>query len=301
VITRQGNKIKGSIFPFFLFLCVGIGIGACSLPGDLDVTPENPNEQPPSEIIQAANIPVNPSLQMRWNPKPGDRLQIQFSGETIDLTHDVEIYDLDLFETNSEDISILHKQGKKVICYINAGAWEDWRPDADQYLSDLLGNAYDGWPGERWLDIRQISQLEPVLTSRLDLCKQKGFDGVEPDNLDAFQTDTGFPISTEDQLRFNKWFADQAHYRGLSIGLKNDPDQILDLSMFYDYAILEDCFQYDWCDQALPFIDARKPVFTIEYTDRIDSLSEYCEDSKQMGFSLLLKNRSLDSFRAVCP
>lgn len=217
------------------------------------------------------------------------------------MTHDVKIYDLDLFETKSEDISILHSQGKKVICYINAGAWEDWRPDADQYSEDLLGNTYEDWPGERWLDIRQVSQLEPVLTSRLDSCKQKGFDGVEPDNLDAFQTDTGFPITAEDQLRFNQWLADQAHSRGLAIGLKNDPDQIADLYSYFDFAILEDCFQYDWCDKALPFISARKPVFAVEYTDRIDSLDAYCEDSKQMGYSLFLKNRSLDSFRMECP
>lgn len=95
---------------------------------------------------------------MRWQPEPGDRLQIQFSGKPVDLTHDVEIYDLDLFETKSEDISILHSQGKKAICYINAGVWEDWRPDADQYSEDLLGNTYEGWHGERWLDIRQVSQ-----------------------------------------------------------------------------------------------------------------------------------------------
>jgi hypothetical protein len=66
--------------------------------------------------------------------------------------------------------------------------------------------------------------LESIMEARLDMCKAEGFDGIEPDNVDGFLNDTGFPLTYEDQLRYNIWLADKAHERGLSIGLKNDMD-----------------------------------------------------------------------------
>ena len=44
---------------------------------------------------------------------------------------------------------------------------------------------------ERWLDVRQIERLAPILTDRLELCRDKGFDAVEPDNLDGYDNETG--------------------------------------------------------------------------------------------------------------
>ncbi len=68
--------------------------------------------------------------------------------------------------------------------------------------------------------------LAPLMRARLDLCQAKGFDAVEPDNIDGYQVDggTGFPLTAGDQLRYNRWIAAEAHCRGLSIGLKNDSD-----------------------------------------------------------------------------
>jgi hypothetical protein len=55
----------------------------------------------------------------------------------------------------------------------------------------VIGNDYEGWPGEKWLDIRQIDQLAPIMRARLDACRAKGFDGIEPDNIDEYTNDTG--------------------------------------------------------------------------------------------------------------
>ena len=96
----------------------------------------------------------------------------------------------------------MHDQGRKVIGYISVGSWEDWRPDKDQFLADVLGKDYEGWPGEKWLDIRQIDRLAPIMLARLDLCKEKGFDAVEPDNIEIHDNDTGFPITYQDQLKY---------------------------------------------------------------------------------------------------
>ncbi len=234
-----------------------------------------------------------------WTPEIGERLQIQFSGD-FEFIDDVDIYDLDLFDTSVETIKDIHARGKFAICYINAGAWEDWRPDAEQYPASVIGDDYEGWPGEKWLDIRQIDKLAPLIQARFDLCQSKRFDGIEPDNLDGFQNETGFSLSAEDQLTFNRWLAELAHARGLSIGLKNDPDQINNLVDDFDFAILEDCFPEGWCSSASSFIERDKPVFAVEYTDLTRKITPYCSEAKELGFSILLKNRELDVFRETC-
>ena len=79
------------------------------------------------------------------------------------------IFELDLFETPKNTINILHDRGVKVICYFNAGAWEEFRPDANAFPEEVIGNPYIGWPGERWLDIRRFVFFEKILTDRMDL------------------------------------------------------------------------------------------------------------------------------------
>ena len=164
----------------------------------------------------------------RWHPPPGTTWQWQLTG-AIDTSIDVEMYDIDLFDVPAATISSLIAAGRAVICYLSAGSWEDWRPDAGDYPPGVLGNPLDGWPGERWVDIRRLDILGPILEARLDLAESKGCTGVEPDNVDAYQNDSGFPLQAADQLVFNRWLASEAHQRGLSVGLKNDLDQVPDL------------------------------------------------------------------------
>jgi len=229
------------------------------------------------------------------------RWQWQLSDIPIDPGLDVDMYDIDLFENEAEVITALHAQGSKVFCYVSVGSWEDWRPDKDQFPESVIGNDYEGWSGEKWLDVRQIERLAPVMRARLDLCKDKGFDGIEPDNIDGYTNDSGFPLAYEDQLRYNLWLADEAHARGLSIGLKNDPDQVADLLPYFDWALTEDCFAEGWCEDMLPFIRVGKPVFAAEYTDSGVSIEQVCLEAKQLDFSLILKNRKLDAWQQTCP
>jgi hypothetical protein len=235
-----------------------------------------------------------------WRPRPKDRLQIQFSGLPFVLQKDVEVYDLDLFDTENEIVDTIHAAGAHAICYINAGSWEDWRPDASQYPKDIIGRDYEGWPGEKWLDIRQIDKLAPIMLARLDLCKSKGFDAVEPDNMEIHDNDTGFPLTYKDQLQYALWLADEAHKRGLAIGVKNAPDQVKDLVEHFDFAITEDAFYYNWAEDMLPFIASGKPVFAAEYTDLGGDFESYCHKSKELKFSIILKNRGLDAWLRTC-
>lgn len=227
----------------------------------------------------------------------------QLQGD-LNTGYDVELYDIDLFDTDAQVIDDLKAQGRLVICYFSAGSWEDWRDDADDFEQAALGNPLDGWPGEKWLDVR-ASSLEAVMEARLDLAAEKGCDGVEPDNVDGYVNDSGFPLSGNDQLAYNRFLASAAHERGLLIGLKNDLDQISELVAAFDFAVNEECYEYDECERLTPFIDAKKPVLHAEYSETLVSDAEartlFCDEMVALGLSSMVLPLELDdSFRFVC-
>jgi hypothetical protein len=232
-----------------------------------------------------------------WKPKPGTSWQIQLNG-ALDTSLAVDVYDVDLFDTPAATITALHQRGHKVICYFNAGAHEDWRPDAADFPGGVVGSAMEGWAGERWVDIRSLA-LRKLLRARLDLAVQKGCDGVDPDNVDGYLHRTGFPLTAEDQLTFNRFLAEAAHARGLAVGLKNDMDQVPQLVQDFDWQLNEECFQRGECESLRPFIDAGKPVFSIEYGDA--SLAQrVCPQARALGFSTLVKPLELGAERIAC-
>ena len=102
-------------------------------------------------------------------------------------------------------------------------------PDAGKFPKSVLGNKDGHWAGERWLDIRQTSILRTDHGRAFQLCKKKGFDGIDPDNIDGYQSKTGFPLTASEQLTYNTWVATEAHDLGLTVDQKNDNDQIKDL------------------------------------------------------------------------
>jgi hypothetical protein len=231
-----------------------------------------------------------------WRPGVGLTWQWQLSG-TLDRSVDAQVYDIDGVESSAEDVAALRAAGRRVICYVNAGAYENWRPDAGRFPKAVLGKGLDGWAGERWLDIRRWDKLEPILAARFDTCRQKGFDAVEPDNIDGYANESGFRLTASDQLAFNRRIADLAHRRGLAIGLKNDVEQAADLEPVFDFAVNEECAQYDECDALRPFVAAGKPVFHAEYA--VEN-SRFCAESRRLGFSSIRKKPDLDAWREPC-
>jgi hypothetical protein len=234
-----------------------------------------------------------------WRPAAGLTWQWQLTGK-LDLDLKTDVVDIDL-DVGRSIVDHYHSKGTKVICYISVGSYEDWRSDASQFPQEVLGNDYEGWPGEKWLDIRRINLLAPIMLARLDRCAAKGFDGVEPDNMQIWDNDTGFPLTYHDQLQYALWLAAEAHRRGLAIGQKNTPDQTKDLVGLFDFAITEDAFYYDWAKDMLPYIQVGKPVFAAEYTDLPGDFQEFCRRSKELGFSTILKRRDLDAWLETCP
>jgi len=231
-----------------------------------------------------------------WVPPQRTSWQWQLNGR-VNQSYDVDMYDIDLFETDPSVVLSLHNQGKRVICYFSAGSLEQWRPDASAFPPSVIGKPLAGWPGERWLDIRKIDIVGPIMAARLDLCREKGFDGVETDNIEGYANDTGFPLTYEDQLKYNAFLAHEAHARGLSIGLKNDLDQIPDLVHLFDWALNEQCFQFDECHKLMPFIEAGKAVFHVEY--KLPA-KRFCSAANELNFNSLKKRRSLKAWRKAC-
>jgi hypothetical protein len=206
------------------------------------------------------------------------------------------MYDVDVFDARSSLVDAMHQRRIKAVCYLSAGSWEDWRPDAGEFPSSVLGRS-NGWPGERWLDIRRLDVLGPIMEARLDLCAAKGFDGVEFDNVDGYQNPTGFPLTGAQQLRFNVFLANAAHERGLSALLKNDLGQIRRLEPYFEGALNEQCHQYDECGRLVPFVEAGKPVFGVEY--KLDAV-DFCSQANARDFNFLKKKLALDAWRIPC-
>jgi hypothetical protein len=226
----------------------------------------------------------------------GASWQWQLTG-AVNLDVKADVYDIDLFDVDRSTVVALHAQGRKAVCYLNAGAWEPGRPDSGQFPAHVKGNAVSGWPAERWLDVRNLAVLRPLIGGRLDLCRAKGFDAAEFDNVDGYQNNSGFPISAQDQLNFNRLLANEAHARGLGAALKNDGDQAAALVGSFEFAINEQCFEYRECNQLAPFTAAGKAVLHVEYN--LDP-SQFCSQARSLGFSSMRKNLSLDSWRVAC-
>lgn len=238
-----------------------------------------------------------------WHPAVDASWQWQLQGP-VNVSYDVDIYDIDLFDSDAQLIADLQAAGRHVVCYFSAGSSEHWRPDASRFAAGDLGAPLGGWEGERWLDIRSMS-VRTVLAARLDLAVERGCDGVEPDNVQGYREDTGFDLSAEAQLAFNRWLADEAHRRGLAVGLKNDGAQVPLLVDHFDFALNEECHAFDECSDYAPFVDAGKPVLNAEYRDTADDARSaggaICAQAATHGLRTLILPLSLDDeFRIAC-
>jgi hypothetical protein len=231
-----------------------------------------------------------------WRPAVGVTWQWQLTG-ALDLTVDAEVFDVDLFTTTKTQVAALKARGRRVICYLDVGSWEPDRPDSRDFPAVVRGKPLVGFEDEHWFDIRSAVLLR-LLGKRMDLCQAKGFDAVEPDNVDGYANDTGFSLTASEQLRFNREVAAMAHARGLAVALKNDLDQVAELEPAFDLEVNEQCAQYKECDLLTPFITAGKPVLHVEYEL---TAAQLCPITTPLRFSSLAKHLSLDADRQTCP
>ncbi len=267
-----------------------------------------------------------------WRPKPGTTWQWQITGDVRAPFHQVDMYDIDLEDAvpsartrkipgygavrwptgqNAGVVDQLHDAGIIVICYLDTGAYESYRPDAHLFPKDVIGNS-SGWENENWLDLRRTSwhKFAPIMWSRLRLAAEIGCDGVEPDENNPLGNDPGFPIAAADEKAWYLEVARQAHRLGLSVGMKNglevtDEDTVA----AFDWALNEECFYYDECDKQAAFVTAGKALFQTEYVsdwkskgaDTLPKVADkVCDDARKRQFSTLVKGTVPDNSFVAC-
>jgi hypothetical protein len=252
----------------------------------------------------------HPALNARWqyqlqavagyNSTGGINVGISAAPYTGGAAVKPAVFDIDLYTDqaiagnnttlNTAAVSAIHAAGAKAICYVDAGTSENWRADFNQFPASIQG-AKNGWPGEKWLDIRATSTLLPIMEARVQKCKQAGFDGVEWDNVDGYSNRTGFPLTANDQLVYDASLANLAHKYGLTVAMKNDVEQVPDLASYFDYAINEQCQQYNECgNYTTYFVNAGKTVFQVEYKL---SLTKFCPQANAENRNAITKTFDL--------
>lgn len=234
----------------------------------------------------------------------------------IDILQDGKCYSpQDYSVLNYAAVQAIHVRGARVIGYIDAGTAETWRPDFpemqafDQSCDGcLFGNPLSAFPDEYWLNITTDAKgvnpntgetqtarrfLLDEMLFRLKEAKLIGVDAIEFDDVDGWQSRTGLGLTAQDQLRYNTRLANLAHHMGFAVGLKNDLSQAGTLQPYFDFAINEECFQYDECGplQSWPS-QYGKAVFNVEYEA---APSEFCPlaNSAAYNFNAIRKTDDL--------
>ncbi len=208
------------------------------------------------------------------------------------------MYDLDGFETSASTVAALHVLDDRAVCYVETGAVESYRPDSAQFPASAIGKGVDGYPNERYLDIRSPAVVG-LIQARISMCADKGFDAVEPDIDDSYADATGFALTEADQVTFDSNIAAYAHHLGLSIALKNGDEPAFAKSMesVVDFVIDEQCFEYSTCDSFAAYPAHGKAVFEVEYNL---PTSRFCARANALDFNASRFDTALDGPRQPC-
>ena len=310
---------------------VGVDNAAASVTSDpaAAADPACPNCPPPAPCPGCWQPPLDARWQYQLQAKPGvaddtGGIDVDICEAPADGSECVTptVFDIDLyvdqkvagdgnFVVDTAAVDAIHAAGGHAICYLDAGDAETYRPDYQQFVDFdhachgcLIGNPFSQvFPDEFFLNINndqgQRAFILQVDRARVAKCAQAGFDGVEWDIIDTFEDPhSGFHISYRTQLMFDTRLANLAHSHGMSVAMKNDPSQVKDLLPYFDYAIVEECFQYHFCSgNPKPgedvFVQAGKPVFEVEYRLARDV---FCPDAEALGFNAIKKSRTYSLF-----
>ncbi|MEM9249156.1 MAG: endo alpha-1,4 polygalactosaminidase [Pseudomonadota bacterium] len=218
----------------------------------------------------------------------------------VDYSVDVEVLVMDLMETTPWDIADLKARYVKTVCYVSIGSAENFRDDYETFPAAVLGADYYGWPDEKYIDIRALDVVMPIMQARIDDCAARGFDAIEPDNMSTWDNDTGFPLTRADQIAYITAIAEYARSQGLEVAQKNAPEFVDELHGLFDFAIVEACFQWDFCDMYGPYLAAGKDVLAAEYPETGIDMAEVCRFAQTSDIKFIFKARELAAGYLTC-
>lgn len=263
------------------FISILLLLTACSKEHDMD-----------TEMVDTSPLPNDKTTW--WRPSVGESFDWVLDDLRTGDAFTADIVDVDAFTTTGEQVTALHAQGKKVIAYISFGTIENDRSDAGLLPGEVIGSKYPEWPDEKWIDIRQLEKIKPWLNSRFNMVLRKGFDAIEPDNLDSYSNATGFNINIADARQYCDLLIAMAHRNGLGIGQKNVPELAGAYSDKFDWILTEDAFHQGWQTEVSVYIGKGKPVFAVEYTDELSQKKferDVCPSARNMRYTAILKKR----------
>jgi Glycoside-hydrolase family GH114 len=226
-------------------------------------------------------------------PPPNGRFDYQIGGDYKPLPS-VKILD--------RDRTAKPAPGVYNICYINAfqtqADQDHWwqRHHADLLLRGSNGKLIEdpGWPGEIILNTSTAAdraQLAGIENSWLKGCKSKGFEGVEPDNLDS-NTRSHHLLTQADDFDFARLLVADAHRDGLAIAQKNSAEQSpLGHRIGFDFAIAEECQVYSECGNYTKAYGDE--VYEIEYTDNGRAAYRKACAARGSSISIILRDRNV--------
>jgi hypothetical protein len=157
----------------------------------------------------------------------------------------------------SRDSSASPAPGLYNICYLNAFQAQ---PDATDWWRsnhpDLLLKTVSGAPvidqnwNEQLLDVSTDAKraaLAQIVGGWMDGCAAKGFQAVEPDNLDSYSRSQGL-LTADDDVALATQLARLAHAKGLAIAQKNTAEFLARAHQIgFDFAVTEQCGSYNEC------------------------------------------------------
>jgi uncharacterized repeat protein (TIGR01451 family) len=301
-------------------------LGTLANSASVSATEPDPNTSNNSSSLSVTvqNPPTPGTINLPPTGKIGWDWQIGASGDSnVTVPAGVTLLDLDGFNISASKIASLKAQGVYTVCYIDAGSYEDGRPDSSLYPAYLKVYKDTQW-NEWFLDVKDVfrpiqpagTQLVnnqwvdasgkplaglptagafgPLLEARFKMCADKGFDSLEPDNLQNDEN-AGGKVTLQEQLDFNGWVADTAHKYGLAAFQKNGPDKILlkdktgkMMVEKFDGILNEECQQYGECGPLAEYVKRGKLALNTEYSGTLD-----CTLSNSLVMNSILKDLGL--------
>ncbi|RGP77982.1 hypothetical protein FLONG3_3939 [Fusarium longipes] len=305
--------VVGVVLIIVIPLSVGLGVGL-TRGGSNDDDGDDDNNNGDNDDSNGDTPGDDANRTSIWQPEVGASWQIILLkpleiSDPDNITPDVDIFDLDLYDNEASTFTTLKKAGKKVICYFSAGSYEDWRDDKDDFHKADLGSPLDGWPGERWLKLSS-KNVRSIMKKRIKMAAEKGCDAIDPDNVDGFQNENGLKLTKNDTIDYVKFLSETAASFNMSTGLKNAGSVISDVISDVHFSVNEQCVEYSECDTFAQFIDHDKPVFHIEYpkgapghvsTKTVGSIcSRKGKADGSKDFSTVIKKMDLDKWVEYC-
>jgi hypothetical protein len=297
-LHRLPKRAYFILLGIFIVIAIGLGVGL-----GVGLSNGSNSESPGSPPI---TVPPNNTTNQGtfWTPTAGTSWDIVLLKPISNWSRNISIYDIDLFDNNASAIADLHAQDHKVICYFSAGSYEEWRSDAGDFSRKDYSNALQGWKGEYWLDTNSVN-VRNIMRKRIALAASKGCDGVDPDNVDGYDNNSGFHLDRSSAVDYLTFLASESHGHNMSIGLKNSGSIVNATIDMMQWAVNEQCVEFKECNVFQPFIVAGKPVFHIEYPKSAPSLapeirSQICGGTSTSGFSTLIKEMDLGEWVEHC-